>query len=193
MRTHIPKLMLLGVGGGIAAYLFGRTRSQEAAPPPTSVDDLLAPDPADPVQSMDALDQVDLADLDVDTLSMAEGSGELAGATVESSLEEAAMELDTPEDTTMEAVEQGARDVGDLYGVHTPRAADRAHPDDDQAMNDGQNWIEALETSAAENGPLPEEPLESIVDDEDVYSAPHPSDSEDTPVADRGSGGPAGI
>lgn len=185
--------MLLGVGGGIAAYMFGRKRPHEVAPTPTTVDDLLAPDPADPVQSMDALDQVDLADLDVDALSVAEGTGELAGATVESSVDESAMEVDMPEDTTMEGYEQGARDVGDLYGVHTPRAADRAHPDDDQAMGDGQTWLEALETSAAENGPLPEEPLESIVDDEDVYSAPHPSDSDDTPVADRGSGGPAGI
>lgn len=192
MRTHIPKLMLLGVGGGIAAYMFGRKRLQ-AAPIPTTVDELLAPDPSDPLQSMDALDQVDLADLDVDALSLAEGTGELERAVVESSLEESAMELDAPEDTTMEGLEQGARDVGDLYGVHTPRAEDREHPDDDEAMNEGQNWIEALETSAAENGPMPEEPLESIVDDEDVYSAPHPSDSEDTPVADRGSGGPAGI
>jgi hypothetical protein len=191
MRTHIPKLMMFGVAGGIAAYMFSRRRPP--APESASDEQLLAPDPEDPVQSMDALDQVDLDDLDVDALSMAEGTGEIERATVESSLEERAMELDTPEDTTLDAIEQSASDVGDLYGVHTPRAADRVHPDDDQAMEDGQNWIEALETSAAENGPMPEESLESIVDDEDIYAAPHPSDSEDTPVADRGSGGPAGI
>ena len=184
--------MLLGVGGGIAAYMFGRKRPL-TAPLPATVDERLAPDPADPVQSMDALDQVDLADLDVDALSLAEGTGEFERAVVESSLEESAMELDAPEDTTMEGLERGAHDVGDLYGVHTPRAADPKLPDDDEAMNDGQNWIEALETSAAENGPIPEESLESIIDDEDVFSAPHPSDSDDTPVADRGSGGPAGI
>ncbi len=171
--------MLIGVGGGIAAYLFGRRRHPGA---PTRTEDLLAPDPADPVQSMDALDQLDLDDLDVDALSMAEGTGEFERAT-----------LDSPADTTLDASGQSSSEVGDLYGVHTPRALDRAHPDDDAAMDEGQNWIEALETSAAENGPLPEEPLDSIVDDDDVYGAPHPSDSDDTPVADRGSGGPAGI
>lgn len=190
MRTHIPKLMMFGVAGGIAAYMFGRRRTQASVSTPPSVDELLAPDPADPVQSMDALDQLDLDDLDVDALSLAEGTGEYERASVESSIESS---LDTPEDTNLDAIEQASSDVGDLYGVHTPRAADRVHPDDDQAMNEGQTWIEALETSAAENGPLPEEPLESILDDEDVYAAPHPSDSEDTPVADRGSGGPAGI
>ena len=184
--------MMYGVAGGIAAYMFSR-RPQAVAKMPPSVDELLASDPADPLQSMDALDQVDLDDLDVDALSMAEGTGSFERATMESSLEGAAMELEGLEDPTLDSIEQSASDVGDLYGVHTPRAMDRVHPDDDQAMEDGQNWIEALETSAAENGPLPEQSLESIVDDDDIYGAPHPSDSDDTPVADRGSGGPAGI
>lgn len=185
MRTHIPKLMLLGLGGGIAAYMFSR-RHQQSTPPTRS--DLFAPDPADPVQSMDALDQVDLDDLDVDALSMAEGTGEIERATLESSLEESAMELDAPE-----GFDQASGDVGNLYGVPTRRAEDRLHPDDDRAMAEGQNWIEALETSAAENGPVPEQPIDASVDDEDFYGAPPPSDSEDTPVADRGSGGPGGI
>ena len=67
------------------------------------------------------------------------------------------------------------------------------HPDDDRAMDAGQNWVEALETSAAENGPLPEQPLDNILDDEDLYAAAQTSDSDDIPVADRGSGGPGGI
>ena len=175
MRTHIPKLMVYGVAGGIAAYMFSRRRRQAVAAAP-SVNELLAPDPADPVQSMDALDQVDLDDLDVDALSMAEGTGQYERASLESAYEE-------PE----------ASEVGDLYAVPEPRGEDRLYPDDDQAMNEGQNWIEALETSAAENGPLPGQSVASLVDDEDGFGARHASDSEDTPVADRGSGGPAGI
>lgn len=71
-----------------------------------------------------------------------------------------------------------------------PRAQVRALADDDTAMADGQTWVEALEASAAENGPAPEQPL--IVDDEDRYPPPSASE-DDTPVADRGSGGPGGI
>lgn len=179
MRTHIPKLMLLGVGSGIAAYMFGKRRPQTAVTTPPTASELFAPDPADPVQSMDALDQVDLSDLDVDALSMAEGTGEFA------SIE--------PEEGSLDEIEQSASDVGDLYGVHTPHALDTMHPDDDVAMNDGQNWVEALATSSVEYGPQPEETLASIVDDEDIFAAPHASDGNDTPVADRGSGGPAGI
>lgn len=178
--------MLYGVAGGIAAYMFSRRRLQltASAPDPAAanLDDLLAPDPADPVQSMDALDQLDLDDLDVDALSMAEGTGEFERATVESS-----------EDTSLDALEPSGGDAGNFYGVHTPHPEGRLLPDDDRAMNDGQNWLEALETSAVENGPLPGEALDSIVDDEDIYELPRPSESEDMPVADRGSGGPAGI
>jgi len=66
-------------------------------------------------------------------------------------------------------------------------------PDDDRAFDEGQNWVEALETSAVENGPEPELPLDELVDDEDVYRPPHASDARDLPVADRGSGGVRGL
>ena len=50
--------------------------------------------------------------------------------------------------------------------------------DDDVAMREGQNWVEALETSAAEDGPQPEQPLDAVFDDEDLYSAAYAADKE---------------
>jgi hypothetical protein len=107
-------------------------------------------------------------------------------------LDEDALELDTPEATTLDAVERSSHDIGALYGVATPRAVDRSHPDDDVAMESGQNWIEALETDAVEGGAEPEKPL-SITDDADVDHSSVRADSDDIPVADRGAGGPGGI
>lgn len=102
-----------------------------------------------------------------------------------------AVELDTPAETSLDTVNETVADTGDLYGIHTPRAEDTTHPDDDQAMAAGQNWIEALETDAVEGGPLPEHELE-IEDDAENDRPPHATDTRDIPVADRGSGGPAG-
>jgi hypothetical protein len=116
-----------------------------------------------------------------------------------------------------------SRDAGDLYGGDTPPALDRDPPDDDLAATEGQTWegqtsegqtwdgqtwegqtwegqtwegqtwIEALETSAIENGTEPERELDDIVDDEDVSRPPHASRTRDTPVADHGSGGRRGL
>lgn len=102
-----------------------------------------------------------------------------------------ATELDTPSETTLDTVNETLADTGDLYGIHTPPAEDKTHPDDDVAMRDGQNWLEALQTDSVEGGTEPERELD-MVDDADIDRAPHASDTRDTPVADRGSGGPAG-
>ena len=102
-----------------------------------------------------------------------------------------AIELDTPSETTLDTVNETLADTGDLYGIHTPAAEDKTHPDDDVAMRDGQNWIEALQTDAVEGGTEPERELE-MADDADLDRPPHPTDTRDIPVADRGSGGPAG-
>jgi hypothetical protein len=82
------------------------------------------------------------------------------------------------------------KDGGDLYGVHIAPASDRAQLDDDEAFATGQNWIESLETRAAEGGPEPEHEVD-IVDDNDLTSPS--SDAKDRPVADRGSAGPRGL
>jgi len=107
----------------------------------------------------------DLAGLDVDELAYSEVVG--------------------PSDTTDSSI----KDSGDLYGVHVVPASDRAQLDDDHAFEEGQNWIEALETRAAEGGPEPEHELE-IVDDNDGTPS---SDTKDRPIADRGSAGPRGL
>jgi hypothetical protein len=91
---------------------------------------------------------------------------------------------------TQAAPEVEIKDGGDLYGIHIVPASDRAQQDDDEAFELGQNWVESLETRAAEGGPEPEREIE-IVDDEDVI-APS-SDSKDRPIADRGAGGRRGL
>jgi len=111
-------------------------------------------------------------------------------------------EIEGSDDATIERVDAdvvaASRDAGDLYGGHTPPALDRDLPDDDLAAAEGQtwegqSWIEALETSAIENGAEPERELDAIVDDEDVLRPPHASRTRDTPVADHGSGGRRGL
>jgi hypothetical protein len=87
-------------------------------------------------------------------------------------------------------IQRAVRDSGDLYGVHTPPAVDRAIPDDDRAQADGENWLEALASRAGETGPEPERMID-IVDDADLDSPP--TDHRDRPIADRGSGGPRGL
>jgi hypothetical protein len=77
-------------------------------------------------------------------------------------------------------------DVGDLYGVAVNDVVDAELVDDDIAMGEGQNWLESLETSAAENGARPEQALDMRDDDSG-------DTRDDVPVADRGSGGPAGL
>jgi hypothetical protein len=210
MRAHLlSKLMVAGVGGGVAAYLYGKRRHDHLRSPiadrfdasdledhdrePTAIPGSMDVDPADPVQGIDEVLEVKRVDLAFDAMSAADGDEAQRFAEQESTLDEASMELDTPQDTTLDAIERAAHDVGDLYGVHTPPATDRVHPDDLAAFEEGQNWLEALGTSAAENGTIPEHELSDIVDDADIYDAPHASDDRDLPVADRGSGGPAGI
>ncbi|MGE0548146.1 MAG: hypothetical protein AB7O24_31400 [Kofleriaceae bacterium] len=100
---------------------------------------------------------------------------------------------DGDEPPTLDEIERSLHDAGDLYGVHTPAASDPHHPDDDRAMDQGENWVEALQADAIEDGALPERELDSIVDDADTDLPPHPSDTHDRPVADRGAGGPRGV
>ena len=99
-------------------------------------------------------------------------------------------ELDTPEMTSFDALDHAQHDVGELYGAHVTPALDPEHLDGDASFNEGQNWLEALESDAAEFGPAEERELD-MSDEHD--KPPHASDTRDTPVADRGAGGPAGL
>jgi hypothetical protein len=89
-------------------------------------------------------------------------------------LDEEAGEIAVPETVTVEAME--------------------SPPDDDVAMKAGQNWVEALETDAIEDGFEPEKPLR-ITDDTGAEHSTHDlsASDDDIPVADRGAGGPGGI
>lgn len=142
----------------------------------------LVPDPGDPVQGFDDVTELELADLDVDALSSED---------IEAASDLAALELRGDDDLV--APDARPHDAGDLYGGHTPIAVDRVHPDNDQAFVEGQNWLEALETSAVENGVEPERELDDLVDDEELLRSPHPSSRRDTPVADYGAGGRRGL
>ena len=98
----------------------------------------------------------------------------------------------TSEDRTAKA-----DDVGELYGVHLPPAQDverGAGPEyAEYAESDfGENWLETLETETAEGGPVPEHEVDPN-DDSDHHGGHHATESGDRPVADKGSGGPAGL
>jgi hypothetical protein len=201
LRTLI-KLLALGLAAR-AAYRYQRSR-RTARDAGARWDDF-ANDPRDPVQGFDEVVELQVSPLEVDALSHEdlEAAQDLAGLASEvdrlEMIDRIAMAdadaLDgAGEDVELVAVDvAGPRDAGDLYGVHTPPAVDRTHPDNDQAYVDGQNWLEALETSAIENGAEPERALDDILDDEDVLRGPHPTDVRDRPVADFGSGGRRGL
>jgi hypothetical protein len=188
LRTLIKVLAL-----GLAARAITRYVRDRRAALRGPARDSFAPDPADPVQGLDAVLELDAEPLDLDAQSRAdiEAAQDLAGLEIEvdriAGDDDAQVEMVNIDDLAI------VRDGGELYGVHTPAAVDRTHPDDDQAFAEGQTWIEALETSAIENGAEPEQELSEIVDDEDLLRAPHASLGRDTPVADHGSGGRRGL
>jgi hypothetical protein len=218
MRPHLfSKLLFLSAGVGIAACVYQLRRASRRSedfgledstddrdfvelsdptardPEPMTIPNSFDIDPADPVQGIDEVHELHVEDLEVEALSAADSEAVQEIASEEQFADETAAELDLPEDTTLDAIESAAHDTGDLYGVHTPPATDRTHPDGDASFDEGQHWLEALETDSVEMGPEAEHDLSDVVDDEDVYASPHPSDRKDTPVADRGSGGPGGI
>lgn len=179
------------VAVAVAGYAMARNRRRQRAQRHAARDDF-ASDPRDPVQSIDDVSELQVTPLDVDALSTADVEAAQDLALLESELDDPAAAL-AGTDEVIELDRPIRRDDGDLYGAHTPAAVDRAHPDDDRAFDEGQNWIEALETSAIENGAEPERSLDDIIDDEEVLQPPHASDRRDRPVADQGSGGRRGL
>jgi hypothetical protein len=173
MRSHIlSKMMLLGVGGGIAAYVYGKRARADRTDPHDELDLSDAQDTTDPYERAEPT--VIPNSMDIDPLDPVQGLDEVQSFHVEELGFDAMAETDIQQDMVIEETVS-------------------SHGNDEQTMDEGQNWVEALESSAIENGAEPEEELDDIVDDEDIYAAPHAGDSRDTPVADRGSGGPGGI
>jgi len=136
----------------------------------------LVPDPGDPVQGFDEVADLHVIDLDLDAVDAADAAAAQDLAALENDVDDAAMEIDTPSQTTLDAIDDSVRGVPDVL-------------DDDDAFDDGQNWVEALETSAAEYGPDDPEVDVDITDDPDEPRRMRG----DTPVADHGSGGPRGV
>ena len=177
---------LLAIGGGATAIVIGNRRmksrrvdDREDAPDDISPEIYVAPDPNDPVQGIDDVDPFQEEELEVDARSVDDLAEEgIHPIDPEGELDEVPTLRETP------------RYPQDLYGLHTPVAAARDVRDDDSTMQTGENWVEALEATSAENGPLPEA-LVDIVDDEDFDHLP--TDNRDIPIADRGSAGPRGL
>lgn len=143
-------------------------------------------DPEVPSQLLDDAGQYSALPVDVDALPVDEGDAEIEAATATAEGE-----------NDMDSYAEQADDTGELYGVHTPRAADRDldKTDDQESFADsemGENWLETLGKKAAEYGAEPEEVLE-VVDDSDEHTGHHSTESGDRPVADKGSGGPGGM
>ena len=196
--------MAMPLALGLAGYAFLRHRRTKQAARDVIPDDFpddFAIDPLDSVQTFEKISDLEVATLDVDALS----TEDIAAAEDLASLEVESESFDSTTDSDDQPILLGSmdevipldpsmrRDAGDLYGVHTPPAVDRDHPDDDRAFQEGQNWVEALETSAVEYGPDPERELDAIIDDEDVLDPPHATATRDRPVADSGSGGRRGL
>ncbi|MDQ3366104.1 MAG: hypothetical protein M3680_11825 [Myxococcota bacterium] len=197
---NLSRLLLLG---GAAALLLGRRRrsaparrgrsaSPHIATEPNVYAADLRIDPADPVQGFDEASELRMEPLAFDALTQADAEAAQDLASLETELDEGSLGLDMPSEADLDAIDAASvgTSTGELYGVHTVPAVDTDLPDNDQAYDRGENWLEALEASAIEHGAEPERELD-IVDDMD--DAPHPSDNRDIPVADRGSAGPRGL
>ena len=201
-----PRHVLLPLALALAVRTIVRYRRRRRARRIADHLQNLRPDLTDPLQRFDEVPELEVTPLEVDAVSADDVAAAEDLAILEDSLDETAdrdIAVIAAADADETAVISDAvadlaepvheRDTGDLYGAHTPPAQDRDHPDDDRAFDQGENWLEALEASAAENGPEPERGLDDIVDDEDVLQPPHPSDTRDRPVADHGSGGRPGL
>ena len=161
-------------------------------------------DPEDPSQVLDEAGAFSVVLFEVEAQPHAEADADLEAAVEASAADEAeeaetrgdqdAQELDTPSQTTSDAYVEAADDTGDLYGVHSPRPAEKLE-DGDDAYDDselGENWIETLGKKAAEIGAEAEQELD-VVDDSDSQRGHSSTDRRDRPVADKGSGGEGGM
>lgn len=149
-------------------------------------------DPTDPLQSFDEAAELRGDPLDFDARSSVDAEAEQDLAALESELDEAAFDPDPRAPAAFDEIEtpRPRQDAGDLYGAHTPPAVDRTHPEDDRAFEEGETWLEALQTDSVEYGAEAEHEID-VTDTAD--DAPHPSDTRDVPVADKGSGGMRGV
>lgn len=196
-------MMPLALGLAARAFMRHQRARRAASDAGPRRADSFASDPGDPVQRLDEIPELQGMPLEIDALSIDDVEAAQDLASLEAEIDEIAVSDDAAIEMVDVDVLASSRDAGDLYGGHTPPALDRDPADDalaategqawDGQTREGQTWIEALETSAIENGTEPERELDDIVDDEDVLRPPHASRTRDTPVADHGSGGRRGL
>lgn len=170
-----------------------RGRVSRSVLPHRSVVDI---DPEDPSQQLDEAGDFHIEPLDVEAQPTAEAGDDFDQAQAEATAGEPE-DIEKPSETMSEAIEAGEEDTGELYGVHVSPAGDRelAASEDRESFADsdlGENWLESLETHAAEGGPAPERDV-VIIDDSDPHGGPPSTDFRDRPKADRGSGGAGGL
>lgn len=171
-------------------------------PPGTVPDpDLADVDPTDPAQQLDEAQDFHIEPLEVNVMPAAERQDDIDAAIGIAEADEDEDEDDTFDlDATQETAEDRtakAHDAGELYGVHLPPAQDPErgggpelgeYPESEL----GENWLETLGGEAVEGGPIPEREVDPN-DDSDTRGGHHATESGDRPVADKGSGGPAGL
>jgi hypothetical protein len=154
-------------------------------------------DPEDPSQSLDNAGGFSIDELDVSAEPEAEQQADLDAAIAEDSEEEARAadegDDDDPIPPADREVAEPDRDTGELYGVHLPPAADPDLLDIQSQDDEGRNWLEALETEATEYGPEAEHVIDVVDDTDPDHPGHNKTDTRDRPVADKGSGGPAGL
>lgn len=148
------------------------------------------PDPTDPVQTLDETQDFHLEPLEVEVQPGAEQQEDIDAA-----LDLSEADDDADQDDTYEARTADAEDTGELYGGHITRADAPEHgagPDGGEYAESelGENWLETLEADAVEGGPAAELEVDANDDQDTVQKG---SEGGDRPVADKGSGGPAGM
>ena len=138
--------------------------------------------------------------LDINVYPEAERQDEIDAALELSESDEDEDERDEVDPDDMTADERTAElgDIGELYGVHLPQAHDpraRHRPDlgEYAECELGETWLETLETDTAEGGPTAGATRSIRTTTATTRDGHHSTESGDRPVADKGSGGPAGL
>jgi hypothetical protein len=158
-------------------------------------------DPTDPTQQLDEAQDFHVEPLEINVMPAAEQQDEIDAAIGLAESEEGSDEEDQDvvgdDELTAEERTAKADDVGELYGVHLPPASDPERgegPELGEYLETalGETWLETLGEHSIEGGPVPEHEVDPN-DDSDRHAGHHATESGDRPVADKGSGGPAGL
>jgi hypothetical protein len=176
-------------------------KARRRSRPPRSVVDI---DPADLAQQLDEAGEFHIDPLEVEAQPSAEAEAdvdlaiEIADEEEQTDTEDEALGLEEERLPTADQIAAATtKDVGDLYGVHLPPAADpeiaSVDLDSYQDATLGESFTEELLAKATEGGPTPEHEVDVIDDSDENHPTHHSTESGDRPVADKGSGGPGGL